>query len=123
MTSPNPTSSGYLELPGARKHKYRAQRTVCSSGHSHPSKGEAGRCDTLHLWQRAGEISGLDREPSFPIVVNGKKICTYKADFSYFDITGEHVIEDFKGMKTPVYRLKKKLVEATHGVKIVEVGS
>lgn len=102
-------------------HKYRAQRTYCANGHWHPSKAEAKRCDELHILQRAGEISRLEFEPAFPISINGVKVCTYKADFSYF--TNEsRVIEDVKGVLTPVYRLKKKLVEAFYqGVKIVEV--
>jgi len=31
------------------------------------------------------------------------------------------VVEDVKGVKTPVYRLKKKLVEALHGITIQEI--
>ncbi len=106
---------------GGQQHKYRAQRTYCANGHWHPSKAEAKRCDELHILQKAGEISRLEREPSFPISINGVKVCTYKADFSYFT-KDERVIEDVKGVLTPVYRLKKKLVEAFYqGVKIVEV--
>ena len=43
------------------------------------------------------------------------------ADFRYF--TGkQRIVEDVKGFKTPVYRLKKKLVEATYrGTKILEI--
>lgn len=102
-------------------HKYGAKRTTCQAGHSHPSKAEARRCDQLHLLQALGEIHRLEREVSFPISINGVKVCTYKADFAYFD--GEkRVVEDVKGVLTPVYRLKKKLVEAFYaGVKIVEV--
>jgi hypothetical protein len=43
--------------------------------------------------------------------MNGTKVFTYKADFSYFT-DKERVVEDVKGFKTPVYKLKKKLVEA-----------
>ncbi len=104
-----------------RPHKFGATRTQCQSGHSHPSKAEAYRCDQLHILQRAGQICGLEREPSFPIAINGVKICTYKADFAYWD-DGTRVIEDVKGHATPIYKLKKKLVEASYpGVKIVEV--
>lgn len=110
-----------MKTPGAGNHKYRAQRTICQQGHSHPSKAEAKRCDELHLLQRAGQIHRLEREPSFPVSINGIKVFTYKADFSYFT-DSERVIEDVKGMVTPVYRLKKKAVEAFYpGVKIVEV--
>jgi hypothetical protein len=102
-------------------HKFNAKRTQCSEGHSHPSKGEAKRCGELHLLQRAGDISLLQREVPFPVFINGIKVFTYKADFVYFTDAGR-VVEDFKGVITPIYRLKKKCVEAYHsGLKIVEV--
>ena len=110
-----------MNKPGGDFHKYKAQRTICQQGHSHPSKAEAKRCDELHLLQKAGLIHRLEREPSFPVTINGIKVFTYKADFSYFT-DSERVIEDVKGMVTPIYRLKKKAVEAYYpGVKIVEV--
>lgn len=106
-------------------HKYRAQRTECANGHSHPSKAEAKRCDELHLLQKAGAITHLELQPRFPIHIEGTLVCTYVADFSYFPQEPERsgrVIEDVKGHPTPVYRLKKKLVEAYYrGTKIVEV--
>lgn len=106
-------------------HKYRAQRTTCNSGHSHPSKAEARRCDQLHLLQRAGEITHLVLEPKFPVHINGVKVFEYRADFAYFPLKpdkGGRVIEDVKGVLTPIYKLKKKCVEAHYpGTKIVEV--
>lgn len=114
-----------MRPPGGGKHKYRAQRTVCSSGHSHPSKAEARRCGELHLLQRLGEITHLVLEPKFPVHINGVKVFEYRADFSYFPLKpekGGRVIEDVKGVLTPIYKLKKKCVEAHYpGVKIVEV--
>lgn len=112
-----------MTKPGGapKQHKYRAQRTVCAAGHSHPSKGEAGRCDELHLLQRGGAIHALQREMAFPVYINGIKVFTYKADFVYFT-DKERIVEDFKGVITPVYRLKKKAVEAYYlGTKITEV--
>ena len=52
--------------------------------------------------------------PPFPCVVNDKKVCLYKADFKYKNINGNEIIEDTKGMQTPMFRLKKKLVEALY---------
>lgn len=50
--------------------------------------------------------------------------CTYISDFVYelFDMTDEWhtVVEDVKGMKTEVYRIKKKLMLHVHGIKIRE---
>lgn len=102
------------------KNKYRAIKTEVD-GITFDSKREAARYMELVLLERAGEISRLELQPKYDCVVNGKKICTYKADFRYFDANGS-VVEDVKGMKTPVYRLKKKLVEALYpGVTIQEV--
>jgi hypothetical protein len=115
------SNTSKLPTGSVRGHKFRAQRTVCSEGHSHPSKGEARRCGELHLLQRLGEIRLLQREVPFPVIINGVKVFTYKADFVYFDESGR-TVEDFKGVVTPIYRLKKKCVEAYHpGLKIVEV--
>jgi len=68
----------------------------------------------------AGEIINLELQPKFPIEVNGIKICTYIADFRYKERDGTEVVEDCKGFKTDVYRLKKKLVKAIYGIEILE---
>lgn len=104
-------------------HKYSAKRTTCAAGHSHPSKAEARRCDELALLEKAGLISNLQNQPRFDITIKGTKVCTYVADFGYL-AGSDLVIEDVKGVLTPIYKLKKKLVEASYpGVKIVEVRS
>jgi len=46
---------------------------------------------------------------------------TYKADFVYFDkLANELIVEDVKGFRTPLYKLKKKLIEQQHKIKITE---
>lgn len=94
-------------------NKFSAKKTVCENGHTHDSKMEAARCDALHALQVTGNISGLEQQPEFTVTVNGKKVCVYKADFAYFT-ANTRIVEDVKGMLTPVYRLKRKLVEAAH---------
>ncbi len=102
------------------RSKYKAVKTEVD-GITFDSKREAARYMELVLLERAGEISHLELQPSFVCMVNGHKICTYKADFRYFSAS-KSIVEDVKGVKTPVYRLKKKLVEALYpGVKIQEV--
>lgn len=103
--------------------KYKAIKTV-SHGITFDSKREAARYNELLLLQRGNAITDLKLQVPFEIVVNNRKICKYIADFQYTDLsTGQQVIEDVKSgpTKTPVYRLKKKLVEAQYDVKIVEV--
>ena len=104
----------------AFRSKYKAVKTEVD-GIVFDSKREAARYMELRLLERAGKISHLELQPAFECRIDGKKICTYKADFKYFTAK-ECVVEDVKGVKTPVYRLKKKLVEALYpGVKIQEV--
>jgi hypothetical protein len=93
--------------------KYGAIRTVCGAGHKHDSKMEAKRCDQLTALEAAGEITRLEQQPEFRVEINGKLICRYVADFAWF--TREcRIIEDVKGMATPMFNLKRKLVEASH---------
>ena len=62
------------------------------------------------------------------IKVNGKKLFaysskrmfTYICDFVIRDSDGFGIYLDTKGYKTPMYKLKKKMVEANYGIKICE---
>jgi len=99
-------------------------------GISFASKKEATRYGELKLLEKAGQIAGLELQVRFPIFVNNVLICHYVADFCYWEWVsrGEgqevlnYVVEDAKGMRTEIYRLKKKLFEATNttGLKIRE---
>lgn len=100
-------------------HKYSAVPTTVDGIRFH-SKGEAMRYQELRLLEQAGAISGLELQPKFKLEVNGVKIGDYVADFRYTE-AGKVVTEDYKGMKTPVYNLKKKLMLALHGVDILEM--
>jgi len=102
-----------------RANKYGAKPTVVDSIRFH-SKRESERYSELKLLQRAGEIYDLTIQPKFPIVVNGKKICVYIADFSYIE-DRRVIVEDVKGAKTALYSIKKKLVEALYDFVITEV--
>jgi len=79
-------------------------------GHRFPSLAEGRRYKELKLLEQAGMIYGLKLQSPFPVIVIDKYICTYLADFDYYNGAGR-VIEDVKGVKTPVYKLKKKLVD------------
>ena len=90
-------------------------------GHIFPSKHEAARYCELVVLEKAGEISNLLLHPSYDISHNGKDICRYVADFEYFTRDGKRVVEDAKGVRTPVYKLKKKMMSVICGIDIVEV--
>jgi len=104
-----------------KRSKYRSLKTVVD-GHEFDSIKEAKRYGELKILEKAGLISNLNLQPSIPLKYEGVLICTYRADFSYFDnAIGSPVVEDVKGFKTPVYRLKKKMVAAFHGILVREV--
>jgi hypothetical protein len=58
----------------------------------------------------------------FRLVVNGIHICDYESDFTYRR-DGKLVVEDVKSKPTVtrLYRVKKKLMRAIHGIEIQEV--
>lgn len=85
------------------------------------SKREMIRYSHLKLLVRAGVITDLELQPVFECSVNGKRIGEYRADFRYRDLESRTTIEDSKGMATPLYKWKKKHVEAQYGIRIIEV--
>ena len=118
------------------KHKYRAIKTTVD-GKTFDSKKEAKRYTELKLLEKTGMITHLELQPTYQITVNGVDICKYRADFRYLTVRAEdkeqytnskgewivptqtgdpegQIVEDIKGFKTPLYRLKKKLVEASY---------
>ena len=82
------------------------------------SQAEATRYVELRLLLRAGKIELLELQPAFELVQkfttrSGEKIraISYVADFQYVDLaTGKTIVEDVKGMKTEVYKIKRKLL-------------
>jgi hypothetical protein len=108
--------------------KYGAK--ACQVGaEKYRSQRERERHQGLLLKQRVGLITGLVREVPFVLAL-GIKIdgetrkrpaVRYIADFVYSDVkTGRIVVEDCKGMQTPVYRLKKHLMATVHGISVRE---
>lgn len=69
--------------------------------------------------ERCDEIKDLRLQVTYPIQVNGEPLCSYIADFVYLE-GGDVIVEDVKGHKTDVYKLKKKLMRIVHGVSIRE---
>lgn len=104
--------------------KYRNKITEINGIKFH-SKKEANRYVHLRILEKANKIKDLELQPKIPLMVNGKKIGNYIGDFKYFDIEKlEYVIEDVKSpiTKTPIYRLKKKILETYNPpIEIIEV--
>ena len=103
-----------MRIKYPKKHKYNAKR-VEFEGFRFDSKKEAKRYQELRILEKAGKIKDLKLQPVFILqegfYYQGKAIrqITYRADFEYVDENGNRVVEDVKGFKTDVYKLKKKL--------------
>ena len=85
------------------------------------SKAERDRYSLLKLFEKQGLIKELELQKEFELQPSFKKNgkmyrkITYKADFYYFDNhLGKYIVEDVKGFKTDVYKLKKKMFEYTY---------
>ena len=87
------------------------------------SKAEAARWQELQMLERAGEITELERQVEYELVPKqkGERAVKYIADFRYKDHEGKVVVEDTKGVRTPVYILKRKLMLRVHGIRVREV--
>lgn len=101
-------------------NKYGGQPTYID-GVRFDSIAESRRYGELKNLERAGLITGLELQPKFAIAINGKHCFTWKGDFAYFE-GNIRAVEDVKGFKTPMYRLKKKCVEAAYNITIREIG-
>ena len=103
------------------RSKYGNKKTVVD-GITFDSKWESQRYLYLKSLEKAGRVQNLELQPRFIITVNGQKICTYVADFRYDkeDAEGnwEHIVEDAKGVETPEFKLKKKLMKAVLDIEI-----
>lgn len=101
-------------------------KKVTINGETFDSKKEAARWQELLLLQRAGKISHLNRQVTYELIpsqyIDGKCVersVKYVADFVYKE-KGNLVVEDTKGMKTPEYVVKRKLLLYTYGIRIRE---
>ena len=114
-----------------RRNKYGNQKTKVD-GILFDSKHEAMRWIELKYMERVGLIKDLKRQVKFCLVPTiegeGKKVkqraVYYVADFEYWEKATDcwkHVVEDAKGVRTDVYKLKKKLMLWRHGIEIKEV--
>lgn len=117
---------GIFNSNNPKRPKYGNRKTG-----KYDSKKESDRANDLKALQWKGEISNLKEQVKFELipaqyrVINGKKVCVeracyYYADFTYNDKNKEFVVEDCKGCRTDVYKLKKKLMLQVHGITIKE---
>lgn len=104
--------------------KYHARKTTVDDI-TFASRREANRYLVLKGMEEDGTIEGLRRQVRYELIpafdVDGKhyRPVYYVADFVYKE-DGKEVVEDVKGMRTDVYRLKSKLFARRYGMSIKE---
>ena len=100
-----------------KESKYHSKKVIIDEI-EFDSKKEATRYSQLKILEKAGLIKNIELQKVFELQPSFKKNgktyrkITYKADFYYFDNhLGKYIVEDTKGFKTEVYKIKKKLFE------------
>jgi hypothetical protein len=98
---------------GSSSHEY--------NGRVYHSRAEAGYAQELDLRKSAGEVR--DWQPQFKINLeaNGRHICTIIPDFLVTLSDGSQELHEVKGFNTEVWRLKRKILEATYLVDHPEI--
>jgi len=97
--------------------KYRNSK-IEIDGIKFDSGAEGERYKILKAQEQGGLIKNLQLQVTYPLLVNGLKICDYRADFVY-EVGGKTVVEDVKGQVHDVFKLKYKLMYACHGIVIL----
>ena len=108
-----------------KKNKYGAVK-VHAYGIKFDSKKEYQRYNELKLLVKAGEIQSFVHQVPFIYLHGEVKMFRYIADYVITNLDGSKRIEDVKGFDkktqkyrtTPLFNLKKKLIEAQHRIKI-----
>lgn len=121
----------------SKRSKY-GNKKILVNGVKFDSMKEYKRYLQLQMLERAGDITDLQRQVKYVLIPaqkepdtigpkggihKGRTIeqeCSYIADFVYQE-NGKTVVEDTKGVRTPEYVIKRKLMLYIHGIKIKEV--
>lgn len=108
--------------------KYHNQK-ITINGIRFDSIKESHRYNELKWLERAGIIKELELQKTFELQPKFKnklgehiRAITYVADFYYYNNEKqEYVVEDTKGFRTEVYKIKKKLFEYKYNMCIKEI--
>jgi hypothetical protein len=105
----------------AAKNKYHAIRTQNADGTWSDSKKEARIDSKIMLLKYDETVAAIERKIKYPLVVNGVNCGNYICDWTVYRKDGTREVYDAKGVKTTVYKLKKKLVAAIYKIDIIEL--
>lgn len=93
-------------------NKFKAKKTAYGD-YVFDSKLESIAYKELQLMEKAKLIKNLETQKQFSLKVNDKQICVIIPDFFFFDTQkNKEVVAEAKGVETPEWRLKWKLLMA-----------
>ena len=100
-----------------KEHKYKAVKAG-----KYPSQKHAEVAQKLWALAESGKIQDLREEVPFILVPGRNRVkgVTYVADFTFIE-NGFPVVADAKGMQTPVYKIKKRMMYLILGLTIEEM--
>lgn len=115
--------NGGFKLRPKKPSKFGAKKTG-----GYDSKKECQRAAQLRSMQANGLITGLQEQVPYTLLPSqkgpdGKTIerpVLYYADFTYRLPDGTLVVEDTKGVRTPEYIIKRKMMLYFHRIRITE---
>ena len=110
------------------RNKYGSKK-IEENGEKFDSKLASSRWCGLLVAEKAGVISELKRQVPFVLAPSVKFYdekralppMKYIADFTYVE-NGVLVVEDAKGVQTPDFRIKRRLMISVHGIQIKLTG-
>ena len=109
-----------------KQNKYKNKK-VEYDGIKFDSQKEKSYYIKYKLMEKSGEIHDLKMQVPFTLIETFKlqdktyRKTIYKADFTFIDKEGKYHVIDVKGIRTDVYKLKKKLMAWKYGIEIEEV--
>lgn len=111
-----------------RRSKY-GNRKIIIDGIKFDSVAEGARYLDLRALLACGDIEDLQMQVPFVLIPKQKREdgkaereCKYLADFVYLNSNKQLVVEDVKGMKTPDYVMKRKLMLHVWNISVQEIG-
>jgi hypothetical protein len=122
---PIPKKLNYPITSEAKRNKYHNKKVLIDNI-TFDSIKEANRYKKLKLLEAKGIITDLklqvkyELQPSYKMNNKAIRAINYVADFAY-RLDNKLIVDDTKGYRTEVYRLKKKMFEFKYGIEINEI--
>ncbi len=114
------TRQQYLatQAPQPKGNKFGAKRSTLD-GDTFDSKAEMKYFAKLKTRLKLGEIYALARQPKFPLIVEGKFIGEFTADFAFWDATEDRFrVLDVKGVVTREFQRTRKIIKALYQIDV-----